>query len=370
MATALLAFESGSEGFGAGERKLRKDYGDTCSESYSFSNLNSPLVVPGYSNAEIMDAFRSLDTFVSHPTLEDDKCTTWLGNRQCCTLPAIDRSIDSFGGVSYDGSSAVTEVGDDLGGGPGPDVSHLNLNLKSPTVCKDCCGDVVFLDSDFELVEAGWFPQGFEPAATHRVEDGPMLNGFGEEHVQARTSTAQNQGLCNGMPAAGRQSRPRPKSPRFSRRRESNSCKPSGVPGPNGTAVVEDELVASSTSKAADSSDASTGRKRKNYPIPRRRQQWSDSDHRRFVAGVQLFGRDWKRVTDHLANAPDRPPNSFKWCQRDVRSHAQKYFARVKRDQLDFAVPTKKRVRRATAACDERKTKDETSDATRDYVEI
>lgn len=58
-----------------------------------------------------------------------------------------------------------------------------------------------------------------------------------------------------------------------------------------------------------------------------------------------------KKVTDHVsmkkaAAGTDVGEGSIIWGQRDIRSHAQKYFARVQREKTGAFVPAKKRVRR------------------------
>eukprot|EP01052_Picozoa_sp_SAG31_P023470 SAG31_NODE_1937_length_6866_cov_3.173932_2_plen_224_part_00 len=80
-----------------------------------------------------------------------------------------------------------------------------NERLSDTSMCSALLLDV-FHDVKFE---EGWFPQqNFELVANHHVKDGPTIsNEVGEEHVQGRTFTAQNQRVCSGMPGAGLQSR-------------------------------------------------------------------------------------------------------------------------------------------------------------------
>ena len=62
---------------------------------------------------------------------------------------------------------------------------------------------------------------------------------------------------------------------------------------------------------AADSSASySTGR-------------WTDAEHEAFLRGLQLYGREWKKVAAHI---PTR-------TSAQVRSHAQKHFVKLQRDE-------------------------------------
>lgn len=51
--------------------------------------------------------------------------------------------------------------------------------------------------------------------------------------------------------------------------------------------------------------------------------RWTDSEHQAFLQGLQLYGREWKKVASHI---PSR-------TSAQVRSHAQKYFTKMQRDQ-------------------------------------
>jgi SHAQKYF class myb-like DNA-binding protein len=53
--------------------------------------------------------------------------------------------------------------------------------------------------------------------------------------------------------------------------------------------------------------------------------RWTASEHAAFLRGLALYGREWKRVA---ADIPTRSASQ-------VRSHAQKYFAKLQKDEED-----------------------------------
>lgn len=62
---------------------------------------------------------------------------------------------------------------------------------------------------------------------------------------------------------------------------------------------------------------------RKPYTITKAREKWSDDEHRMFLEGMKLYGRSWARVATHVQTK----------STVQIRSHAQKYFNRLKRVQ-------------------------------------
>ncbi|KAL7561243.1 hypothetical protein ACA910_004164 [Epithemia clementina (nom. ined.)] len=51
--------------------------------------------------------------------------------------------------------------------------------------------------------------------------------------------------------------------------------------------------------------------------------RWTDAEHQAFLKGLQLYGREWKKVASHI---PTR-------TSAQVRSHAQKHFVKMQRDR-------------------------------------
>jgi SHAQKYF class myb-like DNA-binding protein len=74
-------------------------------------------------------------------------------------------------------------------------------------------------------------------------------------------------------------------------------------------------------------------------PSPKRRKQnkqagqsagrWTRDEHQAFLAGLKEFGREWKKVATRI---PTR-------TSAQIRSHAQKYFSKIERDQEAMALP-------------------------------
>ncbi|XP_072957686.1 protein REVEILLE 1-like [Typha angustifolia] len=61
---------------------------------------------------------------------------------------------------------------------------------------------------------------------------------------------------------------------------------------------------------------------RKAYTITKQRERWSEEEHKKFLEAVQLYGRAWRRIEEHIGTK----------TAVQIRSHAQKFFSKVVRE--------------------------------------
>ena len=54
---------------------------------------------------------------------------------------------------------------------------------------------------------------------------------------------------------------------------------------------------------------------------PLKRGHWSKEEHSKFVEGIQMYGRDWKKIVEHVGTR----------SSNQIRSHAQKYFLKIEK---------------------------------------
>ncbi|MES1909200.1 MAG: hypothetical protein MHM6MM_001982 [Cercozoa sp. M6MM] len=107
-----------------------------------------------------------------------------------------------------------------------------------------------------------------------------------------------------------------------------------GLPAGSQSMLVSDQSFDSSafeTTTSDDSAKKADGgtRSRKPYVRKRERLPWSPEEHERFCTGVERFGREWTRVA-RLVETKDVV---------QCRSHAQKYFQKLRRRGLAHLVP-------------------------------
>ncbi|KAL2551282.1 Protein REVEILLE 1 [Forsythia ovata] len=61
---------------------------------------------------------------------------------------------------------------------------------------------------------------------------------------------------------------------------------------------------------------------RKPYTITKQRERWTEEEHKKFLEALQLYGRAWRNIEEHVGTK----------SAVQIRSHAQKFFSKVVRE--------------------------------------
>ncbi|KAL8550085.1 hypothetical protein ACS0TY_008787 [Phlomoides rotata] len=85
-----------------------------------------------------------------------------------------------------------------------------------------------------------------------------------------------------------------------------------------GDASVEDILL----KKQSILGDEFAPKVRKPYTITKQRERWTEEEHKKFLEALKLYGRDWRRIEEHVGTK----------TAVQIRSHAQKFFSKVVRE--------------------------------------
>ncbi|KAJ7526490.1 hypothetical protein O6H91_16G008800 [Diphasiastrum complanatum] len=69
---------------------------------------------------------------------------------------------------------------------------------------------------------------------------------------------------------------------------------------------------------------------RKPYTLKKQRERWTEEEHRKFVDALKLYGRAWRSIEEHIGTK----------TTVQIRSHAQKFFSKLEREQSGGATST------------------------------
>ncbi|KAN0038811.1 hypothetical protein ACTA71_001002 [Dictyostelium dimigraforme] len=93
---------------------------------------------------------------------------------------------------------------------------------------------------------------------------------------------------------------------------------------------MNNQLVPQNAAAAAAAAAAANSLKsRKPYTISKQRENWTDEEHQKFLEALTLFDRDWKKIESFVGSK----------TVIQIRSHAQKYFIKVQKNNTGERIP-------------------------------
>jgi len=89
-----------------------------------------------------------------------------------------------------------------------------------------------------------------------------------------------------------------------------------------------------------DAQPPSSRKQRKQYTISKQRENWTDEEHQKFIEALKLFDRDWKKIEKYIGTK----------TVIQIRSHAQKHFLKVQKNNTGEHIPPARPKRKSSQA--------------------
>jgi SHAQKYF class myb-like DNA-binding protein len=83
------------------------------------------------------------------------------------------------------------------------------------------------------------------------------------------------------------------------------------------------------TPQSSSSSSQNQSKARKPYIITKQRENWTEEEHQKFLEALALYDRDWKKIEAFVGSK----------TVIQIRSHAQKYFLKVQKNNTGERIP-------------------------------
>ena len=128
-----------------------------------------------------------------------------------------------------------------------------------------------------------------------------------------------------------------PVTPQLSSPKEASENPDTVQESPSEGLLTPKQSTQNNSEENASSSPAPPAKKpRKKYVITKSREVWTDEEHNLFIDALRKYGRSWKQIESHV-----RTKNVIQ-----IRSHAQKYFIKVQKNNTGEHIPPPRPKRR------------------------